>query len=601
MQHSFGTAIRWLTSAPLVTLLVVLTIGLGVGASTAILGALESVINPFRFEHADRTFVIWRGMRDRDLLLPPVGEQVELWRRATAFEQLEAFTVTEMTLTGRGPAEWLQVAHISPSLPALVGAEPVLGRGFAVESQPGAPPVVILSHALWKTRFGAQPVLGQTVTLDGMSRTIVGVMPPHFKLPSPLSWRYDALVPLVPSAELGNLTVAARLRDGVTPAQAEEELAALGLAAAEAGGGPRWTGRVLEPEFFARNVRETLELLMVAVGLLLLICCVNVSNLLLAQGHSRAREMAVRAALGAKRGRLLLELLLSSVILGLGGAITGVLLAIWGSDLLLAIRPDDLRSLERLSLNPTVLGFAVTLSVGTGVVVGLVPAFRLSSTRSLLLLRGGGGTEPRGAFGRRFRLALVVVQVALSFALLVESGLLVRSVARQVQVPLGFEAQRLAVVDASAPQWKFPDDRTTSALFHEIRDRIAALPGVESASLAVGVPPRAAIFFGDLEIDGRPGRAAQNQAVFFGGSVDADYFTTVGQSIVAGRGFTPEEVRQGASVRIIGEGAARRFFPGGAAIGMRMRLGSRDPWSTIVGIAADVRAGGLGEAGDGLQ
>lgn len=603
MWEDLRTALRWLRGDRLVTLLIVLTIALGVGANAAVFGALEGLLlRPFQFRDGDRTVLIWRGAAGRDVLIPPLAEQVAVWRNARTLERLEPFAWHEGTWQSGMAGERIGLARVTNTLASTLGATPVQGRYFtAADTRTGAEPVALISWALWKARFGAEVVTDRTITLDGKAYTIVGVLPRGFKLPSAYAWSVDVALPLQLREADGNLSVAAVLRRGITPEQAEAELTALSRDLSKQQRESTWTARVLRPSYFARGLRQTLTLLTAAVAALLLIAAINVANLLLSRAQSRDREMAIRTALGAPRLRLFRQVLFSSALLGLAGGAAGLLIAVWARDLLLQVRPDDLQILDNMTINTRVFGFGLFLSLITGLLFGLAPALHAARWRNLGALRSGMRVES-SVRARRFRVGLVSAEVALAFAILIGAGLLLRSIGQLLRLDPGFGTHGLATLELQLPEWKYESEAQRAEFYRRAVARVRAQPGVLAATLSGGVPPRIGIFFGEFEIAGRDLAPKDRPSVFFGSSVGAEYFSTVQQRIVQGRGFTLQEVRDTAAhVWMLGEAIAHKLFPQGDAVGQRMRLGSESPWGTIVGVAAHVRATGLIEGKEQAQ
>lgn len=601
-------ALRSLLRSPALTVTVAVTLALGIGATTAIFSAVHSLIlRPLPFRDADRLVEIWRSADELDFRVTPTEQEAELWKaEARSFEQVEPWHIASMTLTGRGDAEQLTVGRITATFPSLIGMAPALGRAFTPEeTQPGGDRVVMLGNGLWRSRFGGDPgVLGQTVTLDGEPHVVVGVAPPGFAPPSLLGATPEAYVPLVLTDAGAGLRVAARLAEGVTLEQAASELELLRERDEHADeDGMRWTGEVVRPvEFLGSRLKDGVVLLMVAVSLLLLIACINISNLLLSRAHGRQRETAVRAALGASRGRLLRQMLVESTLLSLSGGALGVLAAAWMLDALVALRPERLEVLGRVSLDGAVLAFAAAVALVTGLVFGLLPAFQASGSRALESLRSGSRTDESGAFGRRFRMGLVAAEVALSFALLAGAGLLVRTVTQLGGVDPGFQADGLVAAFVDLPEWRYGDAASRSDFAETLKERVAALPAVRAVALASGVPPQSGVTFGaGLEVEGGPEPGPDAPKTYFGNEAGPDYFQVLGQPLVAGRGFTEQEIRDEAPVWVLGEATARRLFGDEEAVGRRVRFSGSETWHTVVGVARDVRLNGFSVFEDDLQ
>lgn len=602
MLDDLRTAVAWLRNDKLVTLVVVLTIALGVGANAAIFSAIESVLlRPFDFPAGERAALLWRGSVSGSLMVPPTREQILAWRDAASLERVEAFNRRRGAWTGHGAATTLSMGELTPGLIDMLGRPPILGRPFAESDlTEGAEPVVLISRSVWRSRFGGVgDIIGRSITIDGTRRTVVGVLPAGFILPGPVPEAIEAATPLALGTAANNAI--AILRPGVTLERAQAELTGITKSLAEAanpGAPPQWEARVHGPEFFARRLSDSLVMLMAAVGALLLIACINVANVLLARAHGRQREMAVRSALGASRARLFRQSLVSSVVLGLIGGAAGVGLAYWCADLLLALRPEELAVLDRIRVDRPVLLFATAISLVAGMLFGLAPAFFAAAGDPLERLKSGARTDGGGTVARRFRMGMVVTEVALSFVLLVGAGLLVRSVSSLNEQELGFEPTNLASLAVEPPEWKYADRASREAYAARVLERLRAVPGVAEAAYAGGAPPSVGIFFGDVELEGVADPGEEGSTVFFGTAVGPDYFRTLRQPILRGRAFTADEMTEGANLFVLGESAARKLFGTTDVVGRRMRLSATEGWSTIVGVAGDVRATGLGTTDD---
>ena len=608
MMDDIRYAYRSLVRRPALTVFAALTIGLGVGATTAIFSTLEAVIlNPLPYDGADRMVSIMRRIGNSSGFVTAGGDQVELWREQTdLFEEVEAWTFRSMTLGGEGEPREVQAGLIRPTFHDFVGRAPLLGRAFdASETSDPDARVVILSHPAWASWFGNDPdVLGRSIELDGESWTVVGVMPERTLLPAFGLVAVDVWRPLSDEVmQANNPSVAAKLREGVTVERVNERLAELGDPAAEAEGREARPGVAQSiAEQVGRGFGGPLGLLMGAVVLLLLIACVNVSNLLLFRATARRRETAVRSALGGGPVRLVRQLLVESTLLALVGGVLGVALALIGQDAILALRPERLEVLDHVGINARVLGFALVLTVGTGLLFGMLPALHVRRTDAAEPLRGGTRVG-EGVVGGRARWLLVAGEVALSFALLIGSLSIFGALMERQRSDLGYEAAEVAVMQVTAPSWRYSETEELRPLFEEIRSRVTALPMVRDASVASGVPPRAGVSFGTVQVEGEePG---EDTRVLHGPAVDASYFSVLGQRLVAGRGFTAEELATDARVTVIGAGTAEELF-GGDAVGRRFRFGGRGgddeaSWITVVGVAEDVAMTGLSSATRPLQ
>lgn len=589
-------ALRGLRRSPRLTLLILLTLAVGVGANVAVFSALEGVlIDPLRVPEADRVVSVWRSRADGGFLVGPEGDQIAELRRSETLESVAALSTTEVMLTGRGPAEMIRAFRVSPGLFELLGARPERGRLFTSDEAERQERLAVVSRSLWRARLGGSPeAVGATIELDGEPHTVIGILPTETSVPVFGGQRADVWLPLVPSGG-GSVQALARLRPGASAALAEGQLEPV-LA-----GSDGWQARVMPLAEMASQLRSPLVLLAGAVTALLLVACINVTNLLLARALTQRRTLALRAALGARRGVLLRQALIEAALLAVGGAAAGILLAGLGLDALVALRPDGLSALDVVGLNGTVLLYALVLTAVVALVFGVGPALRTAGAEPGEALRSGGRSAAGGRGLRRVRWGLVVVEVAFSFALLGTAGLLLRSVAVLRATDPGFVAEGLAVAEVQLPAWKYPDASARAAVVEAVLDRLRPLPAVESATTAAGVPPSVGIFFGEVETESGPG-PEEGSSVLFGSEVGPGYFATLGQVMLRGRGFTAADLRAGAEdVAVVGETTARRFWGSEDPVGQRFRLGADGPWLRVVGVARDVRGSGLGVAAERLQ
>ncbi len=584
-------AVRALARRPTFTAFAVITVALGIGAVTAIYSTLDAVVlNPVPYDNADRMVTLMRPIGTSGAMRSPASEQVEAWAAMDdVFEAVEQSALSTMTLTGSGEPALLDVALVRPSWHAFTGRLPFLGRAFTEEEMSADARVVLLGHALWRSRFGGDPaVVGRTVDLDGEAWEVVGVMPRrspvvHFGIQEVDLWR-----PLPPgpvqSPPVGVL------REGVSLESALERLEAPVLLGdgTEAVG----TGRGVVASL-ADRMRDTVTILMVAVVALLLIACVNVSNLLLGRAEGRRRETAVRSALGGGRGRLARQMMTEGLALGLLGGGVGVALTLGGLRVVHALRPPDLTTLDAVSVNGGVLVFAFGVTLAASLLFSLVPVVHASRQAAADALRAGARSVGSGALGARFRWVLVSAEVALSFALLVGSILVLGSLRGLLHQDPGFDAGRVAVLEVDLPRWRYDsvDERVT--VLDDLQERLAAVPGVDDVARGVGMPGAAGVTFGTVEVAGA--EPVDETFTFHGPPVGPGYFEALGQPMLRGRGFTAAEIADPeAEVVVLGEGAARRFFGDDAeVVGRRIRIGGGDSWQTVVGVTVDVPMTGL--------
>jgi predicted permease len=588
-------AVRGLRARPGFTMAVVVTLALGVGATTALFSVVYgTLLTPLPFPDAERLVRIWANNPARGVPFFSVsGPDYLDWKAsARAFAGLGAYDRQRGVAlrTGAEPVE-IMASRVTGDLFPLLGASPILGRMF------GADDDVVLSHGLWQREFGADPaVLGRVVSIDGEPHTVVGVMPRAFSIPTNPAELWLPLA-LSGSDDRGNryLRVVGRLAPGATLEAAAAELSALAarlgqsFPATNAG----WSVNTLtvNETVVGESFRRGSLLLLAASGLVLLIACANVASLLLDRAVRRRRETAVRAALGAGRGRLARQLVSEGVILALLGGAAGVLLAFWGTELLRAIGPAGVPRLEEIDVNPAVLGFAALASLGTGVLFGLVPLMDAWRPDLHAALLSGARTVGGGRRAERARALLVVGETGLALGLAVAATLVARSFDRLSAVALGFEARPVTTVRLALPSVRYPEPEQRSAFYRALLERVRAFPGVDAAAAVSSAPfggPNSANVFGLVE---RP-PASRDQAP------DADvrvvtpeYFRTMGIRLLAGRPFSDADGADAPLVAVVSRTAAERFWPGGGPVGHQIRVADpiSGPIYTVVGVVDDAR------------
>lgn len=601
--------LRLLRRNPLFTAVAVLTLGLGIGSSTAIFSVVDGILlRPLPFESPERLVTAWADLSER-------GGPVREWMSYPNFhdfreameplEAVAAYTDWGPTLTGGTEPEMLQGSFLTDGfLDRVLGIEPALGRSFTAEdNRPGAAPVVILSHGLWQRSFaGDEQVVGRTILLDDEPATVIGVLPRGFRQPflpdteiwAPLRWNETDYGGSRGSA---NLRVLARLEPG-TPLEVARQRAAT-LAAELEDRHPEYNadaGLALFPlkDDMVSTAEASLWVLLGSVGATLLVVCVNLANLLLARGVGRQGELAVRAALGAPRRRIVGQLLTESLLLSVLGGVLGVLASLAGTRLLLTLAPPGTPRIAEVTLDQRVLVFAATVTVVCGLVFGLVPALRTAGRDLGDPLQAVG----RGLGGRAGRLqsGLVVLQVALALILLVGAGLLGRSLLELQRVELGYEAEGAVSFLFRMPPARYPTIEAAANRLGEVQERLRALPEVESVVATSALP--LASFDSDLNflIEGRPIPPPEELPAVWFRRVTEGYHEAMGIDVVAGRGFDDQDQGRAPPVVIVNESLARRFFPSAAAaVGQRINVNPfNDPvWREIVGVARDVKNFGL--------
>jgi predicted permease len=589
---------RMMARQPGFTIVAVLTLALGIGANTAIFSVVNSVLlRPLPYQDADRLVWLWdSNPSSGQLRSPSSGPNFDDWRRhSSSFEYMAAFTGWSFNLTGAGEPERLQGVMASPELFPMLGIKPVLGRTFTPEEEgAGSHRVVMISQGLWQRRFGGDPgVLGGPVTLNGESYTIIGVTPPDFRLPYPAEvWTPLALDVLRPGRGSHFISVLARLKPGVSIGQAQADMDDITaeLGRQHPGTNTGW-GVELQPlhERLVGEAEQALWLLLVAVGLVLLIACVNVANLLLARASTRRKEVAIRTALGAGRARLTRQFLTEVMLVALAGGGCGLLLAYWGVDLLVALNPRDLPRAEEVGLDSRVLCFTLAVSVLTGLGFGLVPAVLGSKVDLHESLKEGSRSATTGRRRGRVQGLLVVSEIALAVVLLVGAGLMVKSLLRLTEVDLGFDPEGVLTMHISLPQAKYSERESQAAFYEVLLQRVRNLPGVQAAG-TVSPLPLTGGSNQEIFVEGRP-LPVPNQGYITNLQLcSPDYFGAMRIPLMKGRFFDERDTDKSRPIVIINETFARRFWPDEDPLGKRISFsGPEGSWSEIVGVARDTR------------
>jgi predicted permease len=600
-------AFRLLIKQPGATLLAIVTLALGIGANTAIFSAVNAVLlQPLPYPEQDRLVMIWEKRQAEGVLDNVVApaDYVDWEKQQQSFDAIAAFTPSSIDLTGVGEPVKLPIGLVSPAFFDVLGVPMVLGRTFRPEEATvGRHRVVVLSHQLWRDRFGSNPsILGQKVVLNGNPSEVIGVLPPSFEFPdstlelwSPLALHGTAQPP---SRFIHALSVYGRMKQGMSLQQARADMdrlaAQLSAAYPDANRNHGAHVALLRDELRA-PVRESLLALLGAVAFVLLIACVNVANLLLAKAAARRREMAVRAAVGAGRWRLAGQALTESVLLALFGGAAGLVIATWGINVLRQLMPEDLQVLgvARVGLDLTVLAFALTLSLLTGLVFGILPAWQLASQDVNESLKDGG-RSPAG-IRTRLRTALVVSEIALASLLLVGAGLTLRSFQTVLQADTGFKTDGLLTVYVDLPPGRYRDDTQRITAYDEIERRFASLPGVRSVGGTSHLPLSGADSRTGIVIEGRdPTPDSPTRAHLR--AVTTTYFETMGMRLLEGRNFNESDHSESARVVIVNETMAKRYWPGESPLGKRVRMAGAAGWREVVGIVADVKHWGYDRA-----
>jgi putative ABC transport system permease protein len=600
---------RMLMKQPGVTLIAALTLALGIGANTALFSVINAILlRPLPYAKSEELVQVFEAnaQQNHTRFSFSMANFVDHRDQQTSFEQMAAYARMDGALTGVGEPERIQAAFVSPALLPLLRVQPSLGRGFLAEEETrGKNAVTILSHSLWSRRFGADPrIINQPITLSGETFTVVGVLPPHFQFPDPFGAnplsdsapKVDLLIALAyDRMNLGDrgshyFQVIGRLKPGVTPAQAQSELRAIAgrLEQQYPDRNKGWTINVfgLQDEV-VRAIRPALQLLLAAVGFVLLIACANVSNLLLARAGDRQKEMAVRLALGAPRTRLLRQLLTEGLLLSLLGGTAGLALAYLAIRAFAGFSPADVPRVDEIRLDGAALLFTFGTTTLASVLFGLIPALQASKPDVQEALKEGGRSAGSGR--RRARGLLVVTEVALSLLLLIGAGLMIRSFIGLQRVHLGFRTDNLLTMKLALPIAKYNEPQKRATFYQQAIERIKALPGVQSVGAVTDLPLTGESDVYGINIEGRPREKAWDDAEWR--AINTDYFRTMGISMVGGREFTERDNQGAPEVVIINETAARRWWPGEEPIGKRVRLYDDEQltWREIIGVVRDIK------------
>jgi putative ABC transport system permease protein len=605
-------AARSLVRTPGFAAAAVLTLALGIGANTAIFSVVNGVLlQPLPYPESDRLVAVWNSWDDAPQGALSPAEYFDYLDRVDAFAQFGVYTTGFAALTGSGEPERVSTGYVSHGVLAALGVQPQIGRTFRLDDDLPDAGLVILTDGLWRRRFAAAPdILGRSFVVDNRAHTVIGVMPPGFRLPADFGDPDPAqmFVPLgldrqnLPGRTSHFLAAVARLRAGVTPPQASARIAGIAEGFAieiplQYPAAMRFTAFTVPlHEDVVGDVRPVLLTLLGAIGFVLLIACGNITHLFLSRGERRRGEFALRLALGAARGRLIRQTLVESAMVALAGGTAGILLASAATSALLAMTPPDLPRMDAVAVDARVLMFGFAASVIVGLAVGLIPALRSAHGIRAATV----GDEARGVAGAapsrwRLRRMLIASEVAVAIILTLGAGLMVKSFLRILSVDPGYRTDGILTASVTLPAASYPDGERTAAFFATLTERLRSQPGIVAAGAVAGLPltnPRGDLNF---QIEGRetgPGersRRADWQVVTPG------YFDAIGMLILQGRGIETADRVGSPGVVVLNESAARLHWPSGNALGARMRLGGNagPGWVTVVGIVNDVRHGTL--------
>jgi putative ABC transport system permease protein len=600
-------AVRTLLKRPGFTLVAIITLALGISANTAIFSFVDALLlKPLPFKDLDRLVMVWgeQPEQGQGYLSVSAADYLDFRDQNKVFERMGAYGWWDANITGSNDPERVQGYLVTPSFFQLIGEPARLGRLFAAdEDQPGLNQVVILSHGLWQRRFGSDPdILSSHVTINGGVYTVVGVMQPDFDFPKSA----ELYVPLVLSntdiSQRGSrgLEVVARIKEGASLSQAQADISAI-ASRIEQQYPQTNTGRAarlvrLPGQNSDEFSRPFLLIMMGTVGFVLMIACANVANLLLARATARQKEIAIRKALGASRWRIIRQLLTESILLAVLGATLGVLLALWGIDLMRAGFPPDqakfITGFIRMGIDVRVLVFTLSVAVATGIITGLAPALGAGRSDLNETLKEGGRSSGASLARGRLRSLLVIGEVALALVLLVGTGLMVRGFSRVLDEQLrGYDPGNVLTMRVTLSGSKYTERHKRAAFYEQVLSRIESLPEVAAAATVTSLPQSGNWNHGSFIIEDRPALTPDNKFITDLQVISPGYFRVLRVPMTAGREFSSQDGVNTPRTLIISESMARRFWPGEDALGKRIKIndtGPEAPWFTIIGVAGDV-------------
>ncbi len=612
--QDFRYAFRMLRKNVVLTLVIVASLAIGIGANSAIFSVVDALLlRPLPYPQADRLAAIWLHSPAIGILRdwPSPGQYIDIQNQNHSFDEMALAQSRTFTLTGHGQPERVDVLITQSSLLSMLGAKPLLGRTLLPEEdKPGKPPVAILSNGAWVRMFNSDPaIVGRTIMLNGKPLTVAGVLQRGFMLNAevlPSEGPMDKVdmflpLPLGPDAAQRrgdeNYNIVVRLKPGVSvqQAQADIDVIASGIRIKDKRGASYGMDVIGLQKQVVGDVRRSLLVLLGSVALVLLIACANVANLLLARAAGREKEVAIRTALGAGWQRLARQLLTESILLGLIGGAAGLVVARLCLVVVRTMNPGNIPRLEEIGINGTVLAFTFCISLATGVLFGLAPAWRAIKLDPNSTLKAGGrsGQGDGGLYLKRHRLRglLIVSELAISLVLLIGAGLLIRSFIRLQGVPPGFSADHVLSMQIMANDSRYRDEKVTSAFYRDIEARLAHLPGVVAEGAVSALPLTGTVGWGGIHVEGYTPPPGQELQVDIR-TASTDYFRTMQISLAAGRFFSDGDRMDTPQVVIIDENFAKRFWPNNDAIGKHLWFDPKKPL-TIVGVVAAVKQYGL--------
>ncbi len=602
-------AARLLLKSPGFTIAAVVTLALGIGANTAIFSLIKTVmLQPLPYRDPRELVMVWNAAHRNEATWLSNRELLSYREESRSFAQLAAYVETDANVTGGQDPERVRAAAVTANIFDTLGVTPLLGRSFAAgEDGPGAASSVILGYSFWQRRFGgASDIVGKTLQISGRPRTVVGVMPASVRLPvdyratRPTELWFPLVIDPADLGQWGSRSnfVLGRLASGAEPASATSELEVIARRWISAGfvkdngDGGLFRTAIPVQEFVTGDVRRPLLVLLGAVGVVLLVACANVVNLLLARADARRREVAVRTALGARRGDLVRQLLTESLLLSSVGGLAGLGLARAAIQILATLRPAGLPRVDEAAIDPVALAFTAGLSLATGLIFGLVPAVQLSRLGVSAVLNESGRGGAHGKVRHVVRRGLVVAQLAFSVVLVVGAGLLLRTLIALNQIDLGFNPDRVLTAQVQLTTTDYPDDADVIGFYRQVSERLESVPGVTAAGAVRMLPLTRTIGDWSITIEGRPLATPNENPNADYQSATPGYFRTVGMTLLRGRRLTDADRDDAPLVVVINDTMAERYWPGQDAIGKRFQMGgigTTRPPMTIVGIVRTSR------------
>jgi putative ABC transport system permease protein len=601
-------ALRLLIKRPGFAAVAILTLALGIGATTAIFTVVHAILlSPLPFPDADRLAAVRIVSRDGEIFPLPDADFVAWRDQNQTADAVAVWSEDQATLTGDAAAERIDTAEVSDRFFDVLGARALVGRVFQDgDDKPAAPKTLVLGHGFWMRRYHGDPnVVGQTLALGGVAHTIIGVMPASFTYPHELVALWQILT-INPPPRRGPFYTRgiARLKPNVGIDELRANLGVVTKGLMRQYPAPEdWTLDAIPlHESLVGGVKQVLWVLFGAVGFLLLIATANVANLLLARAATREREMALRGALGAGRGRIVGQLLTESIVLAVVSGALGLALATWGTRALLALAPEGIPRLGEVHMNLPVFLFALASAAICGIVFGLVPAWRAARAPLVEMLKEGG----RGGIGashRRVQRMLAVAEIALALVLSAGAGLMMRSLAELQRVSPGFDPGHLLTFQVSLPRAQYPQDSQVRGFYDQLVQRLDALPGVRAAGLAISLPPNRLQITDNFMVEGQVLPPNQSAPVGPVVAVSDEFFAALGVPLVRGRVFDARDEERAPPVVIVNDALANKYFAGVDPIGRRFKVGGperpigpNNPWMTVVGVVGDVKYSGLDAA-----